>query len=416
MERELIEGASIKLGRQVKSNEPSTAVSPSNAVGLPSPADASPNLGAPNRPSIGEEGGTTPVSATPRDTVVGVNGLPPLPKKTVENVWFKSKVVSRCHAELWLRDGQVYLKDAGSSSGTFLNRLRLSPSNKMSRPYPLRDGDVIQLGIDYQGRPEDIYKSVIIKISISSNSTHFHLRKKENPARFRTALKSLLNANNPYASSSNPTTSTPPANSAVDCCICLCVISPYQALFLSPCSHCYHYKCIRNLLSETHMFQCPMCRQVANLDASVSMESLVDASMEADLNNNGEEEEEDDVREVLDVGARGAGEQWEMEMNALGNNFRGTRLAAEGREANVDDAVGGGMGVSGIKEGGSLQPLQNRNAEEEEGDLSVGNLAGPSHGDKGQSEGESRAGRQNVNASGDNSEGDETDLTDGIRI
>ena len=24
----------------------------------------------------------------------------------------------------------------------------------MSRPYPLKDGDVIQLGVDYQGRPE----------------------------------------------------------------------------------------------------------------------------------------------------------------------------------------------------------------------------------------------------------------------
>ncbi|KAJ3133281.1 hypothetical protein HK100_004496 [Physocladia obscura] len=79
---------------------------------------------------------------------------PLVPTKTIEHVWFKSKVVSRGHAEMWLRDGQVYLKDTGSSSGTFLNKMRLSPSGKLSRPYPLKDGDVIQLGIDYQGRQE----------------------------------------------------------------------------------------------------------------------------------------------------------------------------------------------------------------------------------------------------------------------
>jgi len=32
--------------------------------------------------------------------------------------------------------------------------MRLSPSGKESRPYPLKDGDIIQLGIDYQGRQE----------------------------------------------------------------------------------------------------------------------------------------------------------------------------------------------------------------------------------------------------------------------
>jgi pSer/pThr/pTyr-binding forkhead associated (FHA) protein len=52
---------------------------------------------------------------------------------------------------------QVYLRDSGSSSGTFLNKMRLSPASKMSRPYPLRDGDVIQLGVDYQGRAEGIF-------------------------------------------------------------------------------------------------------------------------------------------------------------------------------------------------------------------------------------------------------------------
>jgi pSer/pThr/pTyr-binding forkhead associated (FHA) protein len=82
-----------------------------------------------------------------------------------DDIWFVSKVVSRIHAELWTREGVVYIKDIGSSSGTFLNKMRLSPSGKESRPYPLKQGDVIQLGIDYKGKPDDIYKSVSVKIT-----------------------------------------------------------------------------------------------------------------------------------------------------------------------------------------------------------------------------------------------------------
>ena len=50
----------------------------------------------------------------------------------------------------------MYLKDIGSSSGTFLNKMRLSPATKVSRPYPIREGDIIQLGVDYQGRTEGL--------------------------------------------------------------------------------------------------------------------------------------------------------------------------------------------------------------------------------------------------------------------
>ncbi len=79
---------------------------------------------------------------------------------------FRSKVVSRHHAEIWVgKDSQVsslsfkcqlYFRDVGSSSGSFLNRLRLSPTGKDSRPYPLKSGDIIQLGVDYQGRQDGI--------------------------------------------------------------------------------------------------------------------------------------------------------------------------------------------------------------------------------------------------------------------
>ncbi|KAF9442443.1 hypothetical protein P691DRAFT_779414 [Macrolepiota fuliginosa MF-IS2] len=63
---------------------------------------------------------------------------------------FRSKVVSRAHAEIW----------------TFLNHVRLSAADMESRPFQIKDGDILQLGVDYQGGAEDIYKSVKIKVEI----------------------------------------------------------------------------------------------------------------------------------------------------------------------------------------------------------------------------------------------------------
>lgn len=81
---------------------------------------------------------------------------------------FKSKVVSRAHAEIWAEGGsKFFIRDTKSSSGTFLNHVRLSPANSESRPFELKDGDVLQLGVDYQGGAEDIYKCVKIKVEVN---------------------------------------------------------------------------------------------------------------------------------------------------------------------------------------------------------------------------------------------------------
>jgi pSer/pThr/pTyr-binding forkhead associated (FHA) protein len=80
---------------------------------------------------------------------------------------FKSKVVSRAHAEIWVEGGgKFFIRDTKSSSGTFLNHMRLSPANTESRPYQMKDGDILQLGVDYQGGTEDIYKSVKIRVEM----------------------------------------------------------------------------------------------------------------------------------------------------------------------------------------------------------------------------------------------------------
>lgn len=50
----------------------------------------------------------------------------------------------------------MFVRDLGSSSGTFLNKLRLSPTTKESKPYPVKEGDIIQFGVDYKGKPDGI--------------------------------------------------------------------------------------------------------------------------------------------------------------------------------------------------------------------------------------------------------------------
>lgn len=79
-------------------------------------------------------------------------------------VGFKSKVVSRKHCEFSFKDSHWWIKDTKSSSGTFLNRIRLSQPNIESKPYKLNDGDIVQLGIDFKGGEESMFRCVKIRI------------------------------------------------------------------------------------------------------------------------------------------------------------------------------------------------------------------------------------------------------------
>ena len=82
-------------------------------------------------------------------------------------VGFKSKVVSRRHCEFWYEDGRWYIKDVRSSSGTFLNHIRLSPPGTESKPYPVNDGDIVQLGIDFKGGEEMIFRCVKMRLELN---------------------------------------------------------------------------------------------------------------------------------------------------------------------------------------------------------------------------------------------------------
>lgn len=86
---------------------------------------------------------------------------------TAAPVGFKSKVVSRRHCEFWTQDGVWYVKDVKSSSGTFLNHVRLSSPGTESKPFPVKDGDIVQLGIDFKGGEEMIFRCVKIRIELN---------------------------------------------------------------------------------------------------------------------------------------------------------------------------------------------------------------------------------------------------------
>ncbi len=186
-------------------------------------------------------------------------------------VVFKSKVVSRTHAEFLVdTEGNWYIRDLKSSSGTFLNHIRLSPANEESAVTPINNGDVLQLGMDFRGGVEDIFKCVKMRVEMNKSwQRKANQFSKEAHEKLRTLA--LLNENTELS----------------ECAICLLKIKPCQAVFISPCSHCWHYKCIRPIVVKSYpQFLCPNCRETCDL--------------EADLDEEDESEEEDDEIQQVD--------------------------------------------------------------------------------------------------------------------
>ncbi|KAK4137212.1 SMAD/FHA domain-containing protein [Trichocladium antarcticum] len=174
-------------------------------------------------------------------------------------VGFKSKVVSRRHCEFWYEDGKWYIRDVKSSSGTFLNHIRLSPPGTESKPYPVNDGDIVQLGIDFKGGEEMIFRCVKMRLELNRG--------------WQNKLNTFNMATHKRLRNMTAGVATSPGGQSYsqDCSICLNTIAPCQCLFVAPCSHTWHYKCIRSLLSSPSfpIFICPNCRAAADLEAEV---------------------------------------------------------------------------------------------------------------------------------------------------
>ncbi|ORX38295.1 hypothetical protein BD324DRAFT_347823 [Kockovaella imperatae] len=241
---------------------------------LPVPHTAASNGGVsgsnatigPNGHASGSGAGTGSAPVTASLTIAGGGGDICSPK-----VAFKSKVVSRSHAEIWCEPGgKFFIRDTSSSSGTFLNHIRLSSPNTESRPTALNDGDVLQLGVDYQGGMEDMFRCVKMRVELG--------REWQRAANeFNTnALKQLkaLGGDVKGKSVDSPVSASKGRKASVtDCCICLFSVTVCQSLFIAPCSHVFHYKCIRPLLQQHYPgFSCPLCRTFANLEEDVEME------------------------------------------------------------------------------------------------------------------------------------------------
>ncbi|EEH40519.2 FHA domain-containing protein [Paracoccidioides lutzii Pb01] len=210
-------------------------------------------------------------------------------------VGFKSKVVSRRHCEFSFVNGQWHIRDVGSSSGTFLNHMRLSQPNVASRLYTVRDGDILQLGIDFRGGEEMIFRCV--RMRIECNRTW---QQKANE--FNKTTASLIN-------------NLGKGNNAADyagckeCSICLgSVLRPYQCLFMAACAHVWHYKCIRRLIHspEYPMFQCPNCRAYTDLSAEVddSNEPFDDDQVDPKPSNSQNQPVQDNPDGTSNTGAR----------------------------------------------------------------------------------------------------------------
>lgn len=168
-------------------------------------------------------------------------------------VVFKSKVVSRTHGCFKVDSyGNWYIKDVRSSSGTFLNHIRLSPASTLSKDTLVHDGDVLQLGMDFRGGTEEIYRCVKIRVELNRS-----WKRKAN-AFNKEALQRIRNLQLTMGIEEE------------DCSICLSKIKPCQAMFISPCSHCWHFQCIRRILMTSYpQFICPNCRSTCDLEASL---------------------------------------------------------------------------------------------------------------------------------------------------
>jgi hypothetical protein len=87
-----------------------------------------------------------PLNATSTEERIKANGRLRIGRNSS---WLLTKalVVSRHHCEIYNQEGQFYLCDVGSSSGSFINGRRVSEEGERSKPILLANGDLIQIGV-----------------------------------------------------------------------------------------------------------------------------------------------------------------------------------------------------------------------------------------------------------------------------
>lgn len=81
------------------------------------------------------------VPESPDSLKIGRQNMPKATNKITDG-FFDSRVLSRSHAELFVRDNKLYIRDLKSSNGTFINNKKLDPH----KDYELKVGDKLDLG------------------------------------------------------------------------------------------------------------------------------------------------------------------------------------------------------------------------------------------------------------------------------
>lgn len=105
-----------------------------------------------------------------------------------------------------------------------------------------------------------------------------------------------------------------------------------QALFIAPCSHAFHYKCIRPLLETHHpSFSCPLCRTFANLEEDVEVDTV-------SIDLEGDAAEEDEPPALLTAPE-------DAEMLLLSPNMGRERGERDGAETEVEPEMGFGSSL-----------------------------------------------------------------------
>ena len=193
-------------------NPPSSLPPPTGHTSLPQPPLPPPSMAAPLPPTAWPSIHLFPLNDTFLPKQISLAPLGSHIKigrqtnaKTVpgqNNGYFDSKVLSRTHAEVWYEEphqsgstgivggGSVYIKDVGSSNGTFINGERLSAESVKSSVFELHSEDTVEFGIDIAS--EDNKTILHHKVS-----TKIHLAlTQEEAAAFARNLPSLHRAAN----------------------------------------------------------------------------------------------------------------------------------------------------------------------------------------------------------------------------
>ncbi|ODQ65173.1 hypothetical protein NADFUDRAFT_14066, partial [Nadsonia fulvescens var. elongata DSM 6958] len=182
-------------------------------------------------------------------------------------VFYKSKVISRTHAHLFIKDGKWFVRDIHSASGTFINHSRVPPSENYDNCFQLKDGDILQLGANYRGPQKPTQKRgyyQAVKLRVELNRIW-----QEQASEYNKRVFDQFNILNMNGDTRNDEKNMDELNGS-KCVICLASISPCQSLFISRCSHVWHYKCIRPLIVQNYpIFECPCCRAQINLEDDV---------------------------------------------------------------------------------------------------------------------------------------------------